>query len=417
MVELYRSENLVVRCVPMTDRDRWVVTFDNFGIGHGFDRPGFGQEFFQARGVSAIHVMGRSEDWYQYPDISPALASVRNFIAGSSRVMTYGSSMGGYAAIRFADAVGAHAALALSPQYTIDPAKPPFDDRWTQHSHAIAWLPQIDGPVTCQCCPVIVFDPKSADGLHAARFARDIDTTEIPLPHTAHPVATFLSEVGALEPLVFGVLDGTLDAEATRRRAWQARRQSLAYLNELTRIQPDYRMRSAIRLARLTCQIGRDDGKALAALAERLSLAGEHAEALLLYERALSQGERTVTLLASYANALVASGDSSKAREIAFEVMEALPHMAYLWAWYAGICWFDAKPSTARRAIAKAVALDPSNAAYTAQRQLYHGSDVVPVDDASSVPWLLRGRQWASRRQGQIAERQTHHRTRAPAES
>jgi tetratricopeptide (TPR) repeat protein len=414
MIELYRSENLVVRSIAGSNSDRWVVTFDNFGIGHGFDRQGFGESFFQSRDVSAIHVMGKSEDWYQYADIEQALATVRTAVADASRVMTYGSSMGGYAAIRFADAAAAHAVLALSPQYTIDPAKPPFDDRWSQHGHAINWRPEIDGPVRCSVRPVLVYDPKTADGQHARRYAHDIDIVEMALPHTAHPVTTFLSEVGVLESLIFGVLDGTADIEGIRTKAWAGRRTSIAYLNELTRVQPPHRERSALRLARLACAENPGNAAALEALAERLSLSGQHAEALLTYEQALACGERLPTLLANYVNGLVAAGEVSKGRDIAREVMEALPHMAYLWGWYANLCWTDGSPSEARRAIAKAMALDPSNPAFVEQRRLYH----TPLDPPSDpTPWLIKGRRWARHRYLSLAERRAAKRLEKPIRS
>src|SRR5690606_30202022 len=132
---------------------------DNYGIGHGFDRPGFGEEFLRNAGISAIHVMGVREDWYQYPEMPAAMQAVRQATAGAERVMTYGSSMGGYAALRFADAAGANAVLAISPQYSIDPKKMPFETRWHQESQRIQWRPEIDGRIVCDSYPVIVFDP------------------------------------------------------------------------------------------------------------------------------------------------------------------------------------------------------------------------------------------------------------------
>ncbi len=400
MIDLYRSDNLVVRCIPGSNRDRWVITFDNFGIGHGFDRQGFGEEFFRARDVSAIHVMGRSEDWYQYPDMADALATVREATAGSARVMTYGSSMGGYAAIRFADAVGAHAVLALSPQYSIDPAKPPFDDRWSQHAHAIVWLPEIDGKVRCEARPVVIFDPKSADGMHARRLAQDIEIQAIPLANTGHPVTTYLREVGLLESFVVAVLDDTFEAERARDAAWAARKTSIAYLNEMMRVQPPSRPRTAIGLARLACEIAPDDPNALSALAERLSLDGQHDQALALFERSLSSAGRLSSLLIPYANGLIAAGRPDEAHAIATEVLREMPNLAYLWAWYAHICWLNDAPREARSAIRTAISLNPTHVAYVAQTAIYgeETADVVPLKYRPKATWIRRGRIWARRR-------------------
>ncbi len=412
MIDLYRSDNLVVRCIPGSKQDRWVITFDNFGIGHGFDRSGFGEAFFQSRDVSAIHVMGRSDDWYQYPDIADALAVLREATAGSARVMTYGSSMGAYAAIRFADAVGADAVLALSPQYSIDPAKPPFDDRWSQHSHSIAWLPEIDGRVRCQACPVIVFDPKSADGMHANRFSADIDTCAIPLPHTGHPITTFLFEAGLLEQLVLDVFCGDIDVEATRLEALAARKTSVAYLNELTRRQPLSRPRTAIGLARKARLIAPNDPNALTGLAERLSIAGQHEEALSLFDTALSIAGRLPTLLIPYGSSLMKAGDAEGASKIAAEVLQAMPDHAYLWAWYAHILWSSGSEGDARRAIAKAVALDPHQTTYLAQQTSYREHTDVGISSLATqarTKWLGGRHLWDRRRYLQIVDRRLRH--------
>ena len=50
---LYRSENLRVVAVPGADRDRWFVTFDSLRPDTDLDRKGFGEDFFQQRGLSA----------------------------------------------------------------------------------------------------------------------------------------------------------------------------------------------------------------------------------------------------------------------------------------------------------------------------------------------------------------------------
>ena len=114
--EIYRSNNILVRSAVINDRDPVVVTFEHYDIGKGFDRFGFGEQFLLSQGISAVHVLGSGNDWYQYDDIFDALGAVRAVTADARRTITYGSSMGGYAAVRLADASGADAVLALSPQ-------------------------------------------------------------------------------------------------------------------------------------------------------------------------------------------------------------------------------------------------------------------------------------------------------------
>lgn len=399
MDELYRSETVLVRRIASDDQSRWVVTFDNYGIGPGFNRSGFGEAFFRSRGVSAIHVLGRSDDWYQYSDVFLALEAVREAISGSDRIMTYGSSMGGYAAIRFADLVEANAVLAMSPQYSIDPARQPFDARWQQDAHRIAWMPEIDGPVKCRCQPVVVFDPKSMDGNQVSRLSQDIRIVEIPLPYSGHPATTYLQEADLLEPLVMAVLHDTLDPEFTRTEARARRKTSMAYLNELTRIQPPWRKRMALGLARYASRLAPDDPNAMWALANQLVSTGAHDEALPLFERAIQTAGRLPTLLNSYANGLMAAGRFSEAFEIAREVLDLRPGKAHLLAWYAHVAWGAGHEAEARQAINSAIALDPTSDAYSVLAQAYEGapSKDVPCPSEARAGWFRSGFRWARR--------------------
>jgi len=393
MSELYRSENLLVRSVATEDSSRWVITFDNYAIGHGFDRPGFGQAWLENQGISAIHVMGRREDWYQYPEMAQAMDAVRRAVAGAERVMTYGSSMGGYAAIRFADAVGANAVLALSPQYSIDPTKAPFDPRWLQDSHRIVWLPEIDGPIRCHATPVVVYDPKSIDAAHVDLIAADVEITRIGLPYTGHPATSYLSEVGVLSTLVFDTLDGRLNAPATRALAWQKRRGSVVYLGELADRQLGRRPNAALRIARHNSEQAPGNAYALSIFAKHLSVAGEHDAALDAYRNLLDIHGRSAIYMIDYGIALMAAGRVSEAIPVAREIVTALPHQAHLHAWAGYVFWSAGNHEDAQKSVSAAMALDPSNHAYREMLAKYAKSDKAQTTGRFRDVWnILRSR-------------------------
>lgn len=387
MDELFRCENVVVRRVAAADERRWVVTFDNYGIGHGFDRLGFGEDFLSAHGISALHVMGRGEDWYQYPEMTEATAAVQTATAGADRIMTYGSSMGGYAALRFADAVGATGALALSPQYSLDPVKVPHDRRWSQEADRIHWLPEIDGPIRTSIKPVVVFDPNGLDGWHGRRVAEDVEIIPIRLPFTRHPGGVFLNEIGLLKPLLTSVLEGVLDGPQFERQVRLARRGSGHYLGELAQRQPTCRRRTALALARHALAIGPDNGHALFSLAKMLTEQGHHDEALTHYRRLLLVTDRTHAYLVPYADALAASGDVEGAAAIAREVIASMPHMAHFQAWAAFIFWTTGLHDEARDAVKRAYALAPSNTHFRELMALYDAEEQpAPSDETAEGP-------------------------------
>ncbi len=386
--DLFRSENVVVRRVTVGEPDRWVVTFDNYGIGRGFDRPGFGQDWLCSQGISAIHVMGAGEDWYQYKDTPQALAAVHAAVAGATRVVTYGSSMGGYAAVRFADAVGAHAALGLSPQYTLDPAVAAHDARWSQDVSRIAWIEAMNGPLTCAARAVVLYDPCGLDGWHARRIAAEIDAILIALPHTAHPVATFLSEVGLLGDLLKQVLADDLDAAAFRREARARKRMSGVYVGELAARQPPRRSGLALDLARQAVAANPGSPYAQVSLARLLGRQGLHDEALAILESVVQASNRAVVYLVDQGDALALAGRTAEARAVIAEVLGQVEGVAHIHGWAASVCWMNGDTDEARRLIASASRLDPGNPHYRATADLY--------DRRPSV--LRRVSNWALRR-------------------
>ncbi len=370
MDELYRGENVAVRRVPTAQTNRWVVTFDSYDIGHGFDRPGFGEAFLQSRGISAIHVMGRREDWYQYAEMGDALHAVRLAVSGAERVMTYGSSMGGYAAVRFADRVGADAVLACSPQYSIDPRKNVIDNRWSQDANRIAWRPEIDGTIVCAARPVLVFDPNGPDGWHAERISADVPITAIRLPYTGHPVTTYLNEIELLEPLLRKILDDDLDAEDFGIEARRRRRDSVVYLNALAVAQPAWRPRTAQALARRANTLSPDNPSTHVGLARLLTQSGDHANALALLRQAIAV-DRSPAVLVPYAEALLASGDFDLAAALTAEVVAARPDLAHLHAWQSHVLWGCGAHGDAVSALEIALRLDPANGHYQALMAFY----------------------------------------------
>ncbi|WP_436356184.1 tetratricopeptide repeat protein [Brevundimonas sp. CEF1] len=378
MIDLFRSENVVVRAVPVEDVSRWVVTFDNYGIGHGFDRPAFGESFLRHAGVSAVHVMGSREEWYQYREMAEVMAAVRRITAGAERVMTYGSSMGGYAAIRFADAAGAHAALAISPQYSIDPAKVPFETRWRQEAHGIRWLPEIDGPIKCGCTPIIVFDPTGDDRRHVEMIAAETAIERIDLPHSGHPSATYLSELELLGPLVLQTLSGALNVAGFRADARRRKPQCPAYLSRLAELQPPRRADLALALARRANNLAPANPIALAAVASLLGRLGEHEQALAYHDVLSNVTERAPNYLVLRAQALVDAGRPDEARVLAREIVATSPDTANLWAWLGHIEWQCGAHGAAIKALEHAVGLFPSHADY--QLQLDHYRASLPLD-------------------------------------
>lgn len=405
--ELHRSRNLVVRRIPAADTSRWVVTFDNYGAGHGFSRPAFGEAFLKAAGISAVHVMGRSEDWYQYPDTAEALAAVRAALAGAARVITYGSSMGGYAALRFADAVGATGVLALSPQYSVDPLKVPFEQRWLQDGARIRWRPEIDGELTCAVPALVAYDPFDDDRRHVDLIAAEIAVTRLPLPRFGHPVTTTLADMGVLAPLLRDVLDGRADVAAVLAEARRKRSASASYQITLAAAQPSWRARTGLTLAERAHALAQT-ALVKVGLARQLARSGRHDEAQALHEAVAATKPRPVSFIVAQADDLTLAGRHAEAAAMAAEATAAAPGMAHLRLWQGVKLWQAGDKAAARAAVQTAVDLDPARAYYRDVLALYQGepgepeAEQEPPDtDASRAQrrrLASRARQWVEAR-------------------
>src|SRR4051794_1872432 len=126
----YQSADLHVYGICPFAADRVVITFGSYSVTPGFDQPGFGERFLRKNRIDAVHIVPRSNRWYQYTDMPDALAAARARTGGYPLRIAYGSSMGGYAAINFSARLDAQRVIALSPQFSIDPTKMPKDRRW-----------------------------------------------------------------------------------------------------------------------------------------------------------------------------------------------------------------------------------------------------------------------------------------------
>jgi len=373
-MDIYRSDNLLVRRKPGRRTDHWVVTFDHYGINATFERPGFGEEFLAARDVSVMTILGRGNDWYQYPDIAAALAAARAALVRADRIVTYGSSMGGYAAIRFADALGAHACVAISPQYSNDPAKVPFEWRWPEDAKRIDWRNEPAGPIRCAADLVIVYDPTNEDGQHVRRIASDVRCRRIPIRYAAHPATTFLSSSGLLPELILSVLEGQFEGRSFGERAVAARKTDAVYLSEMARRQPVWRPRLGIALARRAVAAAPAADLFHHILACRLALAGRPDEALAAHATACRLSGEFWCYALPYAEALAASGDMPAAVALAGRLATNNADHAHIQHVLAHLLWLSGRRREALHHLGRAVRLAPRNAFYRQALLAYRSS-------------------------------------------
>ncbi|MDA3856875.1 MAG: hypothetical protein PF480_01200, partial [Roseovarius sp.] len=115
-----------------------VVCFDHAGIAENNPsrtRPGWGFRFVRDHTeMAGIFVKLTRSHWFRPPglwDVCTRLAET-GFFGSYDSVMTYGGSMGGYAALAYADAFHAETVLSMNPQVTLSSALAPWETRFPQ---------------------------------------------------------------------------------------------------------------------------------------------------------------------------------------------------------------------------------------------------------------------------------------------
>jgi pimeloyl-ACP methyl ester carboxylesterase len=228
-VQIFRSSDLAASFYDRSRSGPLIVSFTGRRPQPSVDVPGFGHRFFEKYGYASVVVTSGRNHWYQTPDIEGLMASLREVSAGYDRVLTYGSSMGGMAALMFAPRLQAEA-VAYSPLYSNDPKIVPFEHRYRADVTDIEF---IYPPATMSGVRgTVLYDPMSRDRLHIDLLRRHEGLKFIPLPFSGHPCTVYLAETGALSRLSRQLLDGRPLSALARARG--ARRGSARYWMNLS---------------------------------------------------------------------------------------------------------------------------------------------------------------------------------------
>lgn len=288
---LYQSENLLVRHVAGYSNNYCAVTFAPFEHDLDLDRTGFGEQFFKQLQVDAIHIIPADNSWYQYPDLEEMCAQIRAAVAGYHRVLAYGTSMGGYGAMRFGGWVGAHTALAISPQSALA-RRPRFfgrgkawrDPAWRAQTQSIRFLYEDRDDFTPNA--FVVYDPLTPDRRHAEFYRGAKDVTLIPVPDSGHPSMVALIQAGLLTPLISEICWGVFDADRFIREVGglTARTPQIAIIRAMRAKNPF----KSLRLAQAATAAFPGDCSALRVVADAASRVGRARLALTTMEEILT---------------------------------------------------------------------------------------------------------------------------------
>jgi hypothetical protein len=235
---LYKSGNLKVFFIGPrhSSRKLLAICFQYKQLEQSLEHPGFAEEFFTRERIDALYVNCATNEWYQYPELPEVLSLIRSFASDWERIVTYGSSMGAYASLRFAGAIGAHCSISVAPQYSPRSSVIAGEDRFhtdiaqTTFLHEGAYL--ADNTIT----NYVLFDPLLAiDVVHVEAYGSGASLCRIPVSCGGHIPLIALVECGLIRDTLVHLLQGTFSKPGFRRSFRLARRTSPEYWAELTR--------------------------------------------------------------------------------------------------------------------------------------------------------------------------------------
>ncbi len=212
-----------------------VVAFAPVDFPFDAGGDGWGSRSFRKRGIAHVCVFHSAPDWYQNDAFFTAMARCRAVLGDDMDLTAYGFSMGGYGAILAADALNARRVVAVSPQFSIDPAVVPFERRYkTEWAAMGSWRHDLREHRRDAGREVIVLlDPlHRLDRKQEALFAKPAGHTRCLIHGAGHAGIQTLGEMGIIEVL-FDLLRGDASARDLRWAYRQNRRQGFRYLRKV----------------------------------------------------------------------------------------------------------------------------------------------------------------------------------------
>jgi len=197
--DFYDDELLVVSFSPLVDEKQPASA-----------EYGFGKTFFQSKKISCIYVIPTWNHWYQYEYIKDAINIIKAVGASFKSIIIYGVSMGGYAALKYADYLHATNVISISPQAVLAPPQADFDPRFSQFWEKIeyksdSWLLEKTHPIKT----TVFFDRHhDLDNRHAQLISRNLQHCQmVSLPFSGHEVFAVLNESGILSDFIFAMIN------------------------------------------------------------------------------------------------------------------------------------------------------------------------------------------------------------------
>ena len=209
-----------------------LITFSSLGMfnaaGSFADGKVFwGQSLAEKFNYAAIGFVAKQRNWFCSPYMHAACDKVAAVASGFDRVLAYGSSMGGYAALRWGKRAGAATAIAFAPQLSIDPAAVGTFDRRYEYAFRPDRHRGMDISAEHVGIPsFLFFDPSAAEDHQHAKLIRERvpNITKLHMLSCGHECIRAFANSGVADRMLR--LCGAGDIDAVKKLASSLRKVS-----------------------------------------------------------------------------------------------------------------------------------------------------------------------------------------------
>ena len=181
-----------------------------------------------------VHIGARQASWFQDAQVHDVIAEVSRVREAYKEVLMYGHSMGGYAALLRSGPLAATRVLAFAPQYSIDPKKVPFEDRFVEYAKDIEFVfDNMSQSISRTAQKTVVLDPHCRQDFQHYQLLKGFrNLRALEIPFAGHYPAQMLQEGGKLQTVVVSLLRASESLTELRRAIRAARRRSHRYFVE-----------------------------------------------------------------------------------------------------------------------------------------------------------------------------------------
>lgn len=226
MKVLFEKDGYRVEALNGMNHPATIVGFQNrnplFGMETIPEPVHFLPSYFANWNIKAnfVSFIVNRNDWYLTDTARAGAEVIRDHYAGT-RIIPYGSSMGGFAAINLSGVLDSACFIALSPISTIfAPFVHEIDDRRYEKDAAASEsrFDIIGSGAVLDRKGVIFFDPYHVqDAAHAARLATLTDGALVALAYAGHPCGPMLQQTYSLRRVLAECVAGDLDIPGLRQ--------------------------------------------------------------------------------------------------------------------------------------------------------------------------------------------------------